>query len=98
MWLIILKMQVTLFDKNKIYRPLSTLIEVDSAETANQKELINKAYQQIASRKYMTSTELFEQGYQKAKIREYDAEKIKQENMIKYILKKKAKEKSDKKC
>lgn len=98
MWLIILKMQVTLFDKNKVYRPLSTLIEVDDVETANQKELINKAYQQIASKKYMTSTELFEQGYQKAKIREYDAEKIKQENMIKYFLKKKAKEKSDKKC
>lgn len=91
-------MQVTLFDKNKVYRPLSTLIEVDDVETANQKELINKAYQQIASKKYMTSTELFEQGYQKAKIREYDAEKIKQENMIKYFLKKKAKEKSDKKC
>ena len=88
-------MQITIFDKNGIYKPLSTLIEVESAETAtaNQKELINKAYQKIASKKYMTSTELFEQGYQKVKMREYDAEKIKQENMIKYILKKKAKEK-----
>ena len=86
-------MQITIFDKNGIYKPLSTLIEVESVETANQKELINKAYQKIASKKYMTSTELFEQGYQKVKMREYDAEKIKQENMIKYILKKKAKEK-----
>ena len=87
-----MKMQVTIFDKNGIYKPLSTLIEVESAETANQKELINKAYQKIASKKYMTSTELFEQGYQKVKIREYNPDKIKQENMIKYIIRKRANE------
>lgn len=93
MWLIILKIQITIFDKNQKFKPLSTLIEVDDFEKENKKELINKAYQKIASKKYTTSSALFNQGYQKVKMREYDEQKIKQENMIKYIIRKKAEQK-----
>lgn len=90
-----MQVQITLFDKNKVYKPISTLLEVDvkTYEEAQFKrgELINKAYQKIASKKYITSSELYDQGYTQAKMREYNQNRIKIENMLKYISKKKQK-------
>ena len=88
-----MQVQITLFDKNQVYKPLSTLLEVESFEQAQKirGELINKAYQKIASKKYMTSSELYDQGYTQAKMREYNQNRIKIENMLKYISKKKQK-------
>ena len=90
-----MQIQITLFDKNEIFKPLSTVLEVDvkSFEEAQQirGELVNKAYQKIASKKYVTSSELHDQGYTRAKMREYNQNRIKIENMLKYISKKKQK-------
>ena len=90
-----MQVQITLFDKNKVYKPISTLLEVDvkTYEEAQFKrgELINKAYQKIASKKYITSSELYDQGYTQAKMREYNENRIKIENMLKYISKKRQK-------
>ena len=85
-----MQVQITLFDKNKRYRPLSTLIEVPNMEyvTNNKKALINKAYQQIATKKYMLSSQLYDEGYTIVKMREYDKEKIQTENMVKYVWEK----------
>lgn len=90
-----MQIQITLFDKNEIFKPLSTILEVNvkSFEEAQQirGELVNKAYQKIASKKYLTSSELYDQGYSQAKMREYNQNRIKIENMLKYISKKKQK-------
>ena len=85
-----MQVQITLFDKNKMYRPLSTLIEVPNMEyiANNKKALINKAYQQIATKKYMLSSQLYDEGYTIVKMREYDKEKIQTENMVKYVWEK----------
>ena len=82
-----MKIQVTLFDKNQKYKPISCLLEAESLEQAkaNLPQIKKDAYNKIASRKYMTATELFNEGYQIMKMREYNPEKIKQENMIRYI-------------
>lgn len=85
-----MKIQVTLFDVNKKYKPIACVLEVESLESAkaNIKEIKKQAYNKIAGKKYMTATELFDNGYQIMKMREYNPEKTKQENMIKYVLKK----------
>lgn len=90
-----MKLQVTLFDKNKKFRPLSTLIDIPNMEyvTEHRKEIINKAYQQIASKKYVVSSQLYDDGYTLVKMREYDQEKIKRENLLNYIYNKRQKEK-----
>ena len=68
-----MKLQITLFDKNKKFKPLSTLVDIPNIEyvEGHKKQLINKAYQQIASKKYMLSTELHNDGYTIVKMREY---------------------------
>ncbi len=85
-----MKIQVTLFDKNRKYKPIACLLEVESLEwaVANLGEIKKKAYNKIACNKYITASELYNKGYQSMKMREYDPDKIKQENLIKYILKK----------
>ena len=82
-----MKIQITLFDKNQKYKPIACLLEAESLEQAkaNLPQIKKDAYNKIASRKYMTATELFNEGYQIMKMREYDPDKIKQENMIRYI-------------
>ena len=73
-----IKMQVTLFDKNNKYRPISTLIEVNSIEeyNNNKKEYQQKAVQKIAAKRYLTISELKKQGYASLKVREYTSERI----------------------
>jgi hypothetical protein len=71
-------MQVTLFDKSNKYRPISTLIEVNSIEeyNNNKKEYQQKAVQKIAAKRYLTISELKKQGYTSRKVREYTSERI----------------------
>lgn len=85
-----MKIQVTLFDVNKKYKPIACVLEVESLESAkaNLKEIKKQAYNKIAGKRYLTATEIFDRGYQVMKMREYDPDKIKQENMIRYIGKK----------
>lgn len=73
-----IKMQVTLFDRENKYRPISTLIEVESIEeyNNNKKEYHQKAVQKIAAKRYLSIVELKNQGYTSLKAREYTAERL----------------------
>lgn len=73
-----IKMQVTLFDKDNKYRPLSTLIDVESIEEfqENKKQYLKKAIEKIAAKKYLSISELKKQGFTLLKTREYTAERI----------------------
>jgi hypothetical protein len=75
------KMQITLFDKENKYRPISTLIEVSSIEeyNNNKQEYNKKAIQKIAAKRYLSISELKKQGYTSFKVREYTAERIEQD-------------------
>lgn len=73
-----IKMQVTLFDKENKYKPISTLIEVKSIEeyNNNRQEYNKKAVQKIAAKRYLSISELKKQGYTRLKAREYTAERL----------------------
>ena len=84
-----MKLQVTLFDINKKLKPIACVLEVESLEYARENllEIKKKAYNKIGAKRYLTASDLFDKGYQKMKMREYDPEKIKKENLIKYQMK-----------
>lgn len=99
-----MKLQVTLFDKNKHYKPVSTIVEIESIEyyETHKAEVQKRAMMNIAHQRKMLPQELLKQGYTQVKVREYDIEKIKAQqeqqhriNLIKYIERKR-KEKLDK--
>ena len=71
-------MQITLFDKENKYKPISTLIEVDSIEEYNNNKIKyqKKAVQKIAAKRYLTITELKKQGYTQLKARAYTTEQL----------------------
>lgn len=73
-----IKMQVTLFDRENKYKPISTLIEVESIEeyNNNKKEYQQKAVQKIAVKRYLTVAQLMSQGYTLLKARPYTAEQL----------------------
>lgn len=73
-----IKMQVTLFDKDNKYKPLSTLIEVESLDAfqKNKKEYLKKAIINISAKRYLTISELKKQGFTSLKVREYTPERI----------------------
>ena len=89
-----IKLQVTLFDKNKKYRPISTLVNVESVEYYEQHkaEVQTKAILNICHNRKTTWDTLKRQGYTQVKTREYNKEEIEQQkeqqhriNLIKYI-------------
>lgn len=65
--------QITLFDINGKYKPISTLIEVESIEwfKEHQKECKLKAIQKICLKRNWTGKELLTFGYKKIKARNY---------------------------
>lgn len=73
-----IKMQITLFDRENKYKPISTLIEVNSVEdyNNNKKEYQKKAVQKIAAKRYLSIAELKNQGYTQLKAREYTTERL----------------------
>ena len=73
-----LKMQITLFDKENKYKPISTLIEVKSVEdyNTNKKDYQRKAVAKIAAKRYLTIKELQQQGYTQLKARPYTTEQL----------------------
>lgn len=92
-----MKIQVTLYHKDNTYKPMSTLIEVESMEYYEQHkaELQKKALQNIGHQRYLTPSEIISRGFTKVKVREYDTEKIKAQqeyqhkvNLIKYMERK----------
>lgn len=99
-----MKIQLTFFQKENKYKPVSTLLEVESMEYYEQHkaETQRRALLNIAHQRKTTPKELINQGYTKIKVREYDIEKIKEQqeyqhkvNLIKYIERKR-KEKNTK--
>jgi len=65
--------QVTLFDVTGKYKPISTLIEVESVEyyKEHSKECKQKAIQKICNQRYLSGKELVKLGYKKIKVRNY---------------------------
>ena len=73
-----MKLQVTLFATNGKYRPISTLINVESMEDYNEhkREYQSKAILNICHNRKTTWKELQKDSYTKIKVREYDKDKI----------------------
>lgn len=76
-----MKLQVTLFATNGKFRPISTIIEVESIEDYKQNKVKyqTKAIMNICHNRKTTWKDLKEQSYTTIKVREYDLEKIEKE-------------------
>ena len=92
-----MKIQVTFFQKENKYKPISIVLDIESMGyyTSHKVELQRRALLNIAHQRKTTPKELINQGYTKIKVREYDKEKIKEQqeyqhkvNLIKYIERK----------
>ena len=66
-------LQFTLFDVNGRYKPISTLIKVESLKwfKEHQEEVKIKAIQQICNQRRLSGKELAKLGYTKLKVRNY---------------------------
>lgn len=85
-------LQVTLFDKNNKYKPMSTLINVESIEEykKNSTKYKMQAVQKICNKRYLTGKELQDMGYSIIKVRNYTLlQKIKEQEKEKKVDKKK---------
>lgn len=67
-------LQITLFDVNGKYKPMSTLVKVESIKwfREHEQEVKTKAIQQICNKRRLSGKELARLGYTKLKIRNYD--------------------------
>lgn len=74
----VMKLQVTLFATNGKYRPISTIINVESMEDYNEhkREYQKKAILNICHNRRTTWEDLQKDSYTKIKVREYDKDKI----------------------
>lgn len=65
--------QITLFDVEGKYKPVSTLIEVESVAwyKEHEKECRQKAIQKICLQRNWTGKELLNYGYKRIKVRNY---------------------------
>ena len=65
--------QFTLFDVNGKYKPISTLLEVESIEwyKEHEKECKLKAIEKICLKRNLTGKELLKLGYKRIKVRNY---------------------------
>lgn len=83
-----IKMQLTIFDKEGHYKPISTIVEVESVDyyKANKSKIQSIAIQNICHNRCISFKELQKQGYTVIKAREYDKEKIAETNKKKKEL------------
>lgn len=81
-----MKVQVTLFDKDNRYKPVSAIIEVESVKDfkEHEKEYKTKAIQKICIKRLWTKEDLIKYNYTTCKCRIYDPEKIAELNKRKY--------------
>lgn len=81
-----IQLQVTLFDKQNRYKPISTLINVESVAYYNEhsKEVKQRALIKICQQRYWTNKELKKYNYTTCKVRIYDKEKIEKEKKERY--------------
>ena len=68
-----IKLQITLFDTNNKYKPISTIIEVESVEyyKQHQQQIRQKAIEKICAKRYTTPKQLAKDGYNQIKVRVY---------------------------
>ena len=66
-------LQITLFDENGKYKPISTLIKVKSVKEykENSVEYKRQAVQKICNQKYLSGKELLSMGYKIIKVRNW---------------------------
>lgn len=66
-------LQYTLFSTTGKYKPVSTLVNVDSIRYYNthKREVKRKAIEKICIKRYWTKEDLVRYGYTMSKIREY---------------------------
>lgn len=66
-------LQVTLFDVKNEFKPISTLIEVESVEEYKKNPTFYKmkAVQKICNKRYISGKELQKMGYTRIKVRNY---------------------------
>lgn len=79
--------QITLLCKDKKYKPVSCIVNNEAIELNNKeqkKEVIQKGVLKICVKRNWTKKELEKYNYSIIKIREYNKEKIEEENRIKY--------------
>ena len=74
--------QVTLICENGKYKPVSTIVTME--ETTDKKAIMREGQKKIMIKRYWSMADLTRYGYTKGKIREYDKEKIEQENAARY--------------
>ena len=69
-----MRLQVTLFDKNNKYRPISTLVDISSMEAykANPASIQKKAIENICHQRKTSWNDLKTNGYTLIKVRDYD--------------------------
>ena len=81
-----IQIQLTLYSESGKYRPMSTIVEVESIAyyNAHKQEILNRAIQRISVQRKMDIWVMKKYGYTKLKARVYDKEKIEQENKEKY--------------
>lgn len=68
-----IRLQVTLFDTNNKYKPISTTVEVESVSYYKEhtQEVRHKAIEKICAKRYTTPKLLAKDGYNQIKVRVY---------------------------
>lgn len=79
-------LQLTLISTTGKYKPMSTLLEVESMEyyTTHKADVQARAVRKICIQRKTEPWCLKRDGYTKMKVREYDKEKIEAENKARY--------------
>ena len=88
--MIMIRLQVTIFDKSNTYKPISTTIEVENVEYyyKNKGIVHHKAIEKICAKRYTTPKLLSQNGYNQIKVRIYKTHSEQQkENKIKELQK-----------
>lgn len=91
-----IKLQVTLFDTNNKYKPISTTVNVESVEYYKQhtKETRQKAIEKICAKRYTTPKQLAKNGYNQIKVRVYQEQgKADKVAMLKELMQQRQKRK-----
>lgn len=86
--------QVTLMCASGKYKPVSCIIkseEIDLTDKSAKIELVKQGTQKICAKRYWSSKDLKKYDYTKAKVREYDKQKIAEESAARYEAIKEAK-------
>lgn len=80
------QIQITLYDKQGRYKPVSTLYTVESMSwfEEHREEVKINGVIKICQKRGWTQRDLAKYGYTTVKMREYDVEKIKQEAKERY--------------